>query len=306
MFSNINRTAKELLGDSSLSLPFITPEEADINVSFEFFPPKTEKMEQVLWQSIEQLTHLQPQFFSVTYGAGGTTRERTHDAVIRIQEETGIPAAAHLTCIGASKAEINDIAQNYWDNGIRHIVALRGDAPEAMDKYVPSTDGYAYASDLVAGLKKIANFEISVAGYPETHPESVSSESDIDNIERKIDAGANRIITQYFVEPDFFLRYRDKLSKRGISVPIIPGILPVTNFKRMQEFSKECNTQIPDWMHVLFDGLDKQPETRKLVAATLAAEQCRVLYENGVYDFHFYTLNRAELSLAICHMLGLR
>ncbi|MBL1148278.1 MAG: methylenetetrahydrofolate reductase [Pseudomonadota bacterium] len=300
------RTAEDIIGDSGLSLPFIPPVESNLSVSFEFFPPKTEKMEAQLWDSVAQLAPLSPEFVSVTYGAGGTTRERTHDAVIRIQKETGIPAAAHLTCVGSSREEIDEIARRYWDEGIRHIVALRGDPPEGSKTYVPHPGGYDYASDLVAGLKKIGDFDISVAGYPEVHPEALSAEADFENIKRKVDAGANRIITQFFMEPEFFLRYRDKLAAAGVTVPVVPGILPVNNFESVRKFSKMCNTHLPDWLALLFEGLDNQPKTRNLVAATVAAEQCRVLYRNGVQNFHFYTLNRAELALAICHMLGLR
>lgn len=300
------RTAEDLLGHTDLSLPFIPPGDSNIDVSFEFFPPKNEKMEQVLWTSVEQLAPLNPKFFSVTYGAGGSTRERTHDAVIRIQNETNTPAAAHLTCVGSTRDEIKEIAEKYWAEGIRHIVALRGDPQDGSKGYVPTPNGYEFASDLVKGLKEVADFEISVAGYPEVHPEAISPEDDLDNIKRKIDAGADRIITQFFMEPEFFLRYRDKLTDAGITQPIVPGILPVTNFKNMIKFSKMCNTHVPEWLEVLFHGLDDQPATRNLVAATVTAEQCRVLYKNSVTCFHFYTLNRAELSLAICHMLGMR
>jgi len=300
------RTAEDIIGASGLSLPFIPPVESNLSVSFEFFPPKTEKMSAQLWDAVAQLAPLSPEFVSVTYGAGGTTRERTHDAVIRLQKETGIPAAAHLTCIGSTREEIDEIAQRYWDEGIRHIVALRGDPPEGSQAYVPHPGGYDYASDLVAGLKKIGDFDISVAGYPEVHPESLSAEDDFDNVKRKVDAGANRIITQFFMEPEFFLRYRDKLAAAGVTVPVVPGILPVNNFESVRKFSKMCNTHLPDWLALLFEGLDNQPKTRNLVAATVAAEQCRVLYRGGVQNFHFYTLNRAELALAICHMLGLR
>lgn len=288
-----------------MSLPFIVPQSCDLNVSFEFFPPKTLKMEAVLWDSLHVLAPLAPKFVSVTYGAGGTTRARTHDVVTHIQKRTGLNTAAHLTCIAASRGEIDDIARQYWDAGIRHIVALRGDLQRDA-KYVPVDEGYAYASDLVAGLKKIAPFEISVAGYPETHPEAISPVADIENLKRKVDAGADRIISQFFMEPEAFLAYRDKTAAAGITVPVIPGILPVTNFNKTVEFGQICGTNIPDWMKAVFEGLDDQPQTRLLVAATLAAEQCRVLYENGVRDFHFYTLNRADLALAICHMLGMR
>lgn len=290
-----------------MSLPFLTPQQCDLRVSFEFFPPKTLKMEGVLWDSLHLLAPLQPSFVSVTYGAGGSTRARTHDVVTQIQKRAGLQTAAHLTCIGASRGEIDDIARAYWDAGIRHIVALRGDLPQtAPADYTPVQDGYAYASDLVAGLQKIAPFEISVAGYPETHPEAKDAQSDLDNLKRKVDAGATRIITQFFIEPDTFLRYRDKVASRGITVPVVPGILPISNYAKTVEFAKLCGASVPEWTKTLFEGLDDQPQTRQLIAATVAAEQCRVLYANGVRDFHFYTLNRAELAAAICHMLGLR
>jgi len=278
----------------------------DVNVSFEFFPPKTEKMQETLWASLKRLEPLSPQFVSVTYGAGGTTRERTHNTVVGIQKETSMAAAAHLTCVGSSKAEIDEIADRYWEEGIRHIVALRGDPAEGQDSYVPHPDGYAYAVDLVEGLKKRHDFEISVAGYPETHPDAPSDAFDIDYLKRKVDAGASRVITQYFFEAETFLRYRDKAAGAGVDVPIVPGILPVTNFKQVLKFSEACNTRVPGWMADLFDGLDEEPETRKLVAATVASELCRVLHANGVKDFHFYTLNRAELTYAFCHILGVR
>lgn len=290
---------------SQMSLPFIPPTSCDLRVSFEFFPPKTEDMEKTLWASLDVLAPLGPRFVSVTYGAGGSTRARTHDIVTRIQQKTSLTAAAHLTCVAATRAEIDEIAQSYRDAGIRHIVALRGDIPGG-GKYTPHPGGYAYAADLVAGLKKIADFDISVAGYPETHPEAISAESDLDNLKRKVDAGASRVITQFFMEPEDFLRYRDRVAALGVSVPVVPGILPITNVDRTLSFAALCGAKIPAWMPTLFEGLDDQPKTRQLVAATVAAEQCRVLYENGVRDFHFYTLNRAELTLAICHMLGLR
>lgn len=294
------------LSRGQMSLPFIAPTSCDLRVSFEFFPPKTEEMEKTLWASLDVLAPLGPRFVSVTYGAGGTTRARTHDIVTRIQQKTGLTAAAHLTCVGATRDEIDTIARAYRDAGIKHIVALRGDMPGADKKYTPHPDGYAYAADLVAGLSRIADFDISVAGYPETHPEAISAEGDLDNLKRKVDAGAKRVITQFFMEPEDFLRYRDRVAAMGVNVPIVPGILPITNVDRTLSFAAICGAKIPDWMPTLFEGLDDQPKTRQLVAATVAAEQCRVLYENGVKDFHFYTLNRAELTLAICHMLGLR
>lgn len=286
-------------------LPFIAPKDCDLKVSFEFFPPKTVKMEKVLWESLNLLAPLQPQFVSVTYGAGGSTRARTHEIVTQIHETTGLNAAAHLTCVLAKRAEIDEIARGYWEAGIRHIVALRGDPPSG-GKYQVTPGGYDYASDLVAGLKKIADFEISVAGYPETHPEAADAQADMLHLKRKVDAGATRVITQFFMEPEDFLRFRDRAFAAGIKAPIVPGILPITNFDKTIEFSRKCGTRIPEWMETLFEGLDDQPNTRQLVAATVAAEQCRVLYENGVRDFHFYTLNRAELTQAICHMLGMR
>jgi methylenetetrahydrofolate reductase (NADPH) len=288
-----------------MALPMISPKACDVGVSFEFFPPQTEKSEAVLWESIDVLGPLKPKFVSVTYGAGGTTRARTHEIVTSINKKTGIQAAAHLTCIGATRGEIDDIARAYWDSGIRHIVALRGDAPKG-EKFKPVDGGYHYASDLVAGLKKIAPFEISVAGYPEKHPEAVNAELDLDNLKRKVDAGADRIITQFFMEPEYFLAFRDRAVAAGIKVPVIPGILSITNYAKAVQFAAACGAHVPEWMTTLFEGLDDQPNTRNLVAATVAAEQCRVLYQNGIKHFHFYTLNRAEHTLAICHMLGLR
>jgi len=287
-------------------LPVSAPLPKDVSVSFEFFPPKTEKMEETLWASLKRLEPLGPKFVSVTYGAGGSTRERTHNTVVGIQKETSMSAAAHLTCVGSSKAEIDEIADRYWEEGIRHIVALRGDPAEGTNKYEPHPEGYAYAVDLVEGLKKRHDFEISVAGYPETHPDAPSAQFDIDYLKKKVDAGANRVITQYFFEPEMFLRYRDKAVAAGVNVPIIPGILPVTNFKQVLKFSAACNTKVPAWMADLFTALDDEPETRKFVACTVASELCRVLHANGVNDFHFYTLNRADLTYAFCHVLGVR
>ncbi|CAD7337849.1 methylenetetrahydrofolate reductase [Sphingomonadales bacterium 56] len=278
----------------------------DLNVSFEFFPPKTEKMEEQLWSAIETLTPLAPKFVSVTYGAGGSTRERTHNTVARIAKETPLSAAAHLTCVAASKAEIDEVADAYWDAGVRHIVALRGDPPEAGTKFMPHPQGYQGAAELVEGLRKRHPFEISVAAYPETHPDAACAQSDVDNLKRKLDAGATRAITQFFFEPETFFRFRDTASAAGITADIIPGIMPVSNFAAVQRMSAMCNTDVPGWMGKLFEGLDDLPAARQLVSATLAAELCRKLYAGGVRDFHFYTLNRAELSYAICHLLGLR
>ncbi len=277
-----------------------------LKVSFEFFPPKTEEMEKRLWAAIKRLEPLQPQFVSVTYGAGGSTRERTHATVARIRRETSLEPAAHLTCVGASREEIDDIARQYWDEGIRHIVALRGDPPDMGEKYAPFSGGYAYAADLVEGLKKVANFEISVAAYPETHPQAISPQADLDNLKRKIDAGASRAISQFFFDPDIYCRFVDRARGAGIDVPIVPGILPVTNYARVVEFSRQCGASVPDWMAHIFEGLDGDPETRKLVAATISAEQCQHLRARGIDEFHFYTLNRADLAFAICHILGLR
>ncbi len=286
-------------------LPVRQPENL-LKISFEFFPPRNEKMERDLWDAVKRLEPLAPKFVSVTYGAGGSTRERTHNTVARITEETSLAAAAHLTCVSATREEVDDVARRYWDAGIRHIVALRGDAPEGEDTYTPHPGGYAYAADLVTGLKKVADFEVSVAAYPETHPTASSADADLDNLKRKIDAGAVRAITQYFFDGDVYLRFMDRVHAAGVNVPVVPGILPVTNFAQVRKFSAMCGTSVPQWMADLFEGLDDDPETRKLVAATVAAEQCRMLQTNGVNEFHFYTLNRADLAYAISHILGLR
>ncbi|MBC7950747.1 MAG: methylenetetrahydrofolate reductase [Rhodospirillaceae bacterium] len=287
-------------------LPIAAAPARPVSVSFEFFPPKTEKMQETLWECIKRLEPLAPSFVSVTYGAGGTTRERTHDTVVRIARETGLKPAAHLTCIGHSQGEVDDIARRYWDEGIRHIVALRGDAPEGSGPYQPTPGGYDYAVDLVKGLKRIADFEISVAAYPEMHPDAPNAQFDLDNLKRKVDAGATRAITQYFFDVDVYRRFVDRARAAGITLPIVPGILPVTNFAQVQKFSTACGASVPPWMAALFDGLDNDPETRKLVAATFAAQQCQALAADGVTDFHFYTLNRADLAYAISHILGVR
>jgi len=287
-------------------LPIAAATARPVSVSFEFFPPKTEKMQETLWECIKRLEPLAPSFVSVTYGAGGGTRERTHDTVVRIARETSLKPAAHLTCVGHSRGEVDDIARRYWDEGIRHIVALRGDAPEGSGKYVPTPGGYDYAVDLVAGLKRIADFELSVAAYPETHPDAPNAQFDLENLKRKVDAGATRAITQYFFDVDVYRRFVDKARAAGITVPILPGILPVTNFAQVQKFSAACGASVPAWMVPLFEGLDDDPDTRRLVAATVAAEQCRLLAADGVTDFHFYTLNRADLAYAISHILGVR
>ena len=290
----------------AVSPPLFADLPGDIAVSFEFFPPKTEAMADTLWQSVETLRPLRPRFVSVTYGAGGSTRERTHATVARIVRETGIPAAAHLTCVDASRDEIDAVARSYWDAGVRHIVALRGDPPRAGERFEARPDGYASAAELVAGLKRVADFEISVGAYPEPHPEATSASADIDHLARKLDAGAVRGITQFFFEPDTFFRFRDAAAARGIDAELVPGILPVSNFAQLRKMASACNTCVPDWMGRLFDGLDDKPAARQLVAATVAAELCRRLYAGGVRNFHFYTLNRAELAYAICHLLGVR
>jgi methylenetetrahydrofolate reductase (NADPH) len=290
----------------ALATPLFAGVTGDAEISFEFFPPKTEKMEEQLWDSVVTLAPLAPRFVSVTYGAGGTTRERTHNTVARIAKETSIPAAAHLTCVEASRDEIAEVAHAYWEAGVRHIVALRGDPPHAGGTFQPQPDGYASAAELVEGLRKLHPFEISVSAYPETHPEALSSAKDIDFLRQKLDAGATRAITQFFFEPETFFRFRDSVAAAGINPEIVPGIMPVSNFAAIQRMSKMTGTALPEWMAQLFEGLDDHPAARQLVAATIAAEMCRRLYAGGVRHFHFYTLNRSELSYAICHLLGKR
>ena len=275
----------------------------NVQVSFEFFPPKTDKMHEQLWASIERLAPLKPSFVSVTYGAGGSTRERTHETVTRIQKEKGLKAAAHLTCVGATRAEIDAVAKHYWDSGIRHIVALRGDPPEGASKYTPHPGGYPYAAELIEGLKKVADFEISVAAYPEVHPEAKSPKEDLENLKRKVGAGATRAITQSFFDPEVFLKFRDQTQ--GLGVPLVPGIIVATNIGTLNSCIK-MGSKVPQRMFDLFAGLEDDVETRKLVAATAVAEQVRTLVREGVTDFHFYTLNRADLTYAICHILGIR
>ncbi|MFM9889277.1 MAG: methylenetetrahydrofolate reductase [NAD(P)H] [Rickettsiales bacterium] len=274
-------------------------------VSFEFFPPKSDAGEEKLWQTIAELAPLNPRFVSVTYGAGGTTRERTHATVTRIRRDTPILPAAHLTCVNATQAEIESIAHTYWEAGVRHLVALRGDMPGG-GAYVPTPGGYAYADALVAGLKRIADFEISVAAYPEAHPEAASAQADLDHLKRKLDAGANRAITQFFFDVDTYLRFLERARAAGITAEIVPGILPVTHVGQLKSFAAMCGTAVPTWLATLFDGLDENPELRHSIAAMVAAEQCRMLMLAGVNEFHFYTLNRAELTRAICHILGMR
>ena len=286
--------------------PLFADVPGDIAVSFEFFPPKTDKMHEQLWDAIATLTPLAPRFVSVTYGAGGSTRERTHDTVARIQQETPLAAAAHLTCVEATCEEIDEVAKQYWEAGVRHIVALRGDPPEQGKPYASTPGGYENAAALVEGLRALHPFEISVAAYPECHPDSSDPAADLDNLKRKMDAGATRAITQFFFEPDTFFRFRDRVAAAGIDAEIVPGVMPVMSFGAVSRMAKMCGTVVPDWMGTLFDGLDDRPQARQLVSATIAAEMCRRLYAGGVRDFHFYTLNRAELAYAICHMLGVR
>jgi methylenetetrahydrofolate reductase (NADPH) len=286
--------------------PLFAEARGDIAVSFEFFPPKTEKMAETLWDSIQTLEPLHPRFVSVTYGAGGSTRERTHQTVERILKETSLTPAAHLTCVGASRGEVDEVAREYWDLGVRNIVALRGDPSEPGAKYQPHAEGYRDATELVEGLKKVAPFDISVAAYPECHPDSSSRSFDIENLKRKVDAGADRAITQFFFSADCFFRFRDDAAAAGLDVEIVPGILPVSNVATTRRFAATCGASIPQWLDDLFEGLDELPAARQLIAATVAAEICGQLYAGGVRHFHFYTLNRAELSYAICHLLGVR
>jgi methylenetetrahydrofolate reductase (NADPH) len=278
-----------------------------IRVSFEFFPPKTEEMEKTLWESITRLAPLKPNFVSVTYGAGGSTRERTHATVKRILAETALVPAAHLTCVAASCEEIDTVIRNYCAAGVRHIVALRGDPVGGIDeRYAPHPGGYRHAADLVGGIKRLADVEVSVSAYPEKHPDSPTVEADLDMLAAKVDAGATRAITQFFFENDLYFRYLDRVRARGIAVPIVPGILPVQNFKQARSFAARCGTSVPAWLAQRFDGLDEDAATRKLIAAAVAAEQVLDLVDRGVTDFHFYTMNRADLVYAICHLLGLR
>jgi methylenetetrahydrofolate reductase (NADPH) len=275
-------------------------------VSFEFFPPNDAAMERTLWESVQRLAPLAPRFVSVTYGADGSTRARTHNVVMRVLRETTLTGAPHLTCIGASREEILEIARNYWSQGVRHLVALRGDPPQGAGAYRPQPGGFDYAVDLVRGLKSVADFDISVAAYPEMHPEAPNAPFDLDNLRRKVDAGAARAITQFFFNTELFLRFRDRCDAAGIRVSIVPGILPITRFPQMLKFAARCGASVPDWLVHEFDGLDDDPETRRMIAASIAIRQVRELQRHGVEEFHFYTLNRSELTYAICHALGLR
>lgn len=275
-------------------------------VSFEFFPPNTPKMEETLWHSIQRLAPLSPRFVSVTYGADGSTRDRTHRIVSRIRQESGLRGAPHLTCVGATKDEVKAIAQRYWDEGIHDIVALRGDPPKGADHYEPHPQGFKYGADLVAGLREVADFEISVAAYPEVHPEAPNAIFDLDNLKRKLDAGATRAITQFFFDTDKYLRFRDLCEAAGITASIVPGILPINKFPQMLRFANMCGASVPQWLHERYEGLDDDDETRRMISANIAIEQVERLQRHGVSEFHFYTLNRAELTYAICHALGIR
>ncbi len=282
-------------------------ETSRVKLSFEFFPPKTDQAEEALWHAIERLAPLAPEFVSVTYGAGGSTRERTHRTVKRILDETSLKPAAHLTCVGASREEVDEVIREYWDAGVRHVVALRGDPPEGIGgSYVPRADGYANATELTAAIRRIAPFDVIVGVYPEKHPESPSFEHDINVLKAKVDAGASIAVSQFFFDIDAFLRFRDRVDAAGITIPIVPGIMPVTNFKGLRKMSAACQTAVPDWLANLFDGLDDDADTRRLIACSVAAEMCAKLEEEGFNTFHFYTLNRADLVYAICRVLGVR
>ncbi|MGL4439220.1 MAG: methylenetetrahydrofolate reductase [NAD(P)H] [Bosea sp. (in: a-proteobacteria)] len=277
------------------------------NISFEFFPPKNDEMETALWEAVHRLETLNPNFVSVTYGAGGSTRERTHATVKRMVEETALKPAAHLTCVSASKAEVNEVIQSYWDAGVRHIVALRGDPAGGLGTaYVPHSDGYHQTSDLVAGIRTIGDFEITVSAYPEKHPEAASLDADIDALKMKVDAGATRAITQFFFDNDLYFRFLDKVRARGITIPILPGIVPVQNFKQTANFARKTGASVPQWLADRFEGLEEDVATRRLVAAAVCAEQVIDLVDRGCTDLHFYTMNKADLVYAICHLVGIK
>ncbi|MFY0614659.1 MAG: methylenetetrahydrofolate reductase [NAD(P)H] [Hyphomicrobiaceae bacterium] len=279
----------------------------EIKVSFEFFPPKTEKLEEALWKAVHRLAPLAPEFVSVTYGAGGSTRERTHKTLATMLEGTDLRPAGHLTCVSATREEVDEVIRSYWELGVRHIVALRGDPPAGVGAaYEPHPGGYNGAAELVAGIRDIADFDISVSGYPEMHPESPSLEEDLDNLKAKVDAGASRIITQFFFDNDHYLRFVERVRAHGIWCPIVPGIVPIHNFAQVAKFAGQCGTTMPSWLARRFDGLEDDPATTHLVAAAIAAEQVMDLVDHGVQSFHLYTLNRADLAYAICHLLGLR
>jgi methylenetetrahydrofolate reductase (NADPH) len=294
-----------LSGPRVAPLPAPAPSEAAPALSFEFFPPRTEALDKQLWACVHRLAPLTPRFVSVTYGAGGSTQARTLVTIERILDETDLTPAVHLTCVGASRGEVDEVARRYWAMGVRHIVALRGDMPGGVP-YRPHPQGYAYAVDLVAGLRRIADFEISVAAYPETHPAAASPQADLDNLKRKLDAGATRAITQYFFEGDTYLRFLDRALATGITAPIVPGIMPVSNFVQAKKFSESCGASVPDWLGRLFEGLDEDAETRRTIGSMVAAELVRLLQANGIDEFHFYTLNRPEMVYATAHMLGVR
>ena len=279
---------------------------ADLKISFEIFPPAGTVSEEALWRTVSRLKGLNPAFVSVTYGAGGSTRERSTGILNQLLSTTKLDAAAHVTCVGATRDELDTLARGWSERGVQRIVALRGDAPDGETKFQPHPDGYRDAVDLVAGLRRVGDFKIAVGAYPETHPDAASPEADLDNLKRKLDAGASSAITQFFFDAETYLRFRDRVSAAGITQPIIPGILPVTNFARVVAFSKRCGASVPQWMHELFEGLDEDAETRRLVAASTACELCNTLKAEGVFDFHIYTLNRAELAMAICRRLGVR
>jgi methylenetetrahydrofolate reductase (NADPH) len=304
---NLDLLSVSSRGQTKGSAPTIAaPLPDDVQVSFEFFPPTTDIARAQFSDTLHKLETLKPEFVSVTYGAGGTTQARTLETVANIRRTTDLEPAAHLTCVGKSRGEVDDVARQFLDAGVNHIVALRGDAPKDAKRYEPHPQGYAYAADLVAGLKRVAGFTIAVACYPETHPEAFNADADLDSLKRKVDAGADLAISQYFFDSDVFLWFLERVRKAGIAIPIVPGILPVTNFKQVAKFSKMCGTHVPVWMAELFDGLDDDPDIRRMVAASIAAEQCRLLHANGVNQFHLYTMNHSALGYAICHMLGVR
>lgn len=275
-----------------------------MKISFEFFPPRTPAAGERLWATILELETLQPAFVSVTYGAGGSTRERTHATVRRILHQTSLTPAAHLTCMGASRAEIEQIARDYWRDGVRHLVALRGDKPSEADDYTLKADGFASAAELVPALRRMGDFDISVAGYPEVHPDAVSTQADIDYLRRKVDAGASRVITQFCFDDDQVLRFRDRAAASGIDVPIVPGVLPIANFAQVARFARSCGASIPGWLERRFDGLEPDSTEHQMVAAALAASQCQRLLDEGCDQFHFYTMNRAALPRAVCRAIG--
>lgn len=295
-----------LTGPRVAGLPAPNADRTPPVLSFEFFPPRTDVLEQQLWACIRRLETLRPSFVSVTYGAGGSTQARTHDTVARLVKETDLTPAAHLTCVDASRGEVDDVARRYWDCGVKHIVALRGDPTIKGGRFESHPDGYASAAELVAGLKRVADFEITVAAYPEMHPEATSPQADLDNLKRKLDAGANRAITQLFFDVETYLRFLDQCLAVGITAPVVPGIMPVSNFGPAKRFAESCGARVPDWLESMFAGTEGDLETRRMIGVAIAAEQVRLLQANGVDEFHFYTLNRPDLTYAIAHILGVR